>query len=111
MTMSANDGIYLIHGPPGSDSKTTIVNLLSAHFLVNVPGMQPLSEGGRITQKRNCVLICAPSNAAVDDIINHLDATPIPDKDGRPTANVRRSIHPSGYYTDSPLAPRWKLRR
>jgi senataxin len=92
MTMSEQEGIYLIHGPPGSGKTTTIVNLLSAYFHVNVPGMQPLSEGGRTTQKRNSVLICTPSNAAVDEIIKRLDATPIPDKDDRPRTNVRRFV-------------------
>lgn len=91
MTLSENDGLYLIHGPPGSGKTTTIINMLSAYFHCNVPGLQLVSQAGRTLQKRNCVLICTPSNTAVDEIVRRLSRTPILDKDERPRSSVRQS--------------------
>ena len=56
-------GIVLLQGPPGTGKTTTLMGLLSAEFyyLKRV-----------YTEDKQKILICAPSNAAVDHITKRL---------------------------------------
>ncbi len=55
--ISAND-LAIIHGPPGTGKTTTVVELI----------VQTVHQGG-------CVLACAPSNTAVDNLLEKLVAS------------------------------------
>ena len=72
-----NDGFTLIQGPPGSGKTKTIVAIVGAllsdvlvenkAIAINIP--TPIGDGGqdRIVPKK--LLVCAPSNAAVDELV------------------------------------------
>uniref|UniRef100_A0A7S3EAG3 Uncharacterized protein n=1 Tax=Rhodosorus marinus TaxID=101924 RepID=A0A7S3EAG3_9RHOD len=63
---SSSNGFTLLHGPPGTGKTTTVLSLLSVLLADSVGGSQlTLSERG----KKMRVLVCAPSNAAVDEIL------------------------------------------
>ncbi|OSX80970.1 hypothetical protein BU14_0031s0139 [Porphyra umbilicalis] len=73
---SARDGFTLIQGPPGTGKTSTIIALLSALLAdklsgdaanAHIPG-RPLG-GGEARRGAARVLVCAPSNAAVDEIL------------------------------------------
>ena len=64
------EGIVLIQGPPGTGKTTTIVGLINCAVL-----------------KDNKLLICAPSNAAVDEIISRCIGR-LKDKDGKSNLKV-----------------------
>ncbi|XP_053551559.1 probable helicase senataxin [Bombina bombina] len=60
--------ICLIHGPPGTGKSKTIVGLLYRILMEksnNVPNQN-------VKNKRNRVLVCAPSNAAIDDLMKKI---------------------------------------
>ncbi|KAK6441813.1 DEAD-box type RNA helicase [Oleoguttula sp. CCFEE 5521] len=78
----SNDGFSLIQGPPGSGKTKTIVaivgGLLSSSLgsassngttRVAVPGQKPVVDSGGASKK---LMVCAPSNAAVDEIVMRL---------------------------------------
>lgn len=69
-------GFSLIQGPPGTGKTKTIVALV-AKFLSSRPP-QPKAAGGKPPPARAKILICAPSNAAIDEIVRRL-------KDGVPS--------------------------
>uniref|UniRef100_A0A6I8P6J3 Senataxin n=1 Tax=Ornithorhynchus anatinus TaxID=9258 RepID=A0A6I8P6J3_ORNAN len=59
--------ICLIHGPPGTGKSRTIIGLL--HRILNE--VQP-AQNLNAKIKRNRVLVCAPSNAAIDELMKKI---------------------------------------
>ncbi|KAM0687316.1 DEAD-box type RNA helicase [Conglomerata obtusa] len=59
-----NKNVVLIQGPPGTGKTTTIMSLLSAFF-------SDKFNFGRINEKSR-VLICAPSNTAIDEVARRI---------------------------------------
>lgn len=60
--------ICLIHGPPGTGKSRTIVGLL--YRLLTEKGQ--LDENSNAKIKQNRVLVCAPSNGAVDELMKKI---------------------------------------
>ncbi|XP_056668594.1 probable helicase senataxin isoform X2 [Monodelphis domestica] len=63
--------ICLIHGPPGTGKSKTIVGLLY-RILTEKPKRGDSDENLNAKIKRNRVLVCAPSNAAVDELMKKI---------------------------------------
>ncbi|XP_027725091.1 probable helicase senataxin isoform X2 [Vombatus ursinus] len=63
--------ICLIHGPPGTGKSKTIVGLLY-RILTEKPRKGDSDENLNAKIKRNRVLVCAPSNAAVDELMKKI---------------------------------------
>ncbi|XP_060697454.1 probable helicase senataxin isoform X1 [Hemiscyllium ocellatum] len=63
--------ICLIQGPPGTGKSKTIVGLL--HRLLNEEqeNVKP-SDSRNLRSKRTRILVCAPSNAAIDDLMKKI---------------------------------------
>ncbi|XP_032993583.1 probable helicase senataxin [Lacerta agilis] len=59
--------VCLIHGPPGSGKSKTILGLLYCIFIE-----RPGKENSVQSKIKNRVLLCAPSNAAVDDLMKKI---------------------------------------
>ncbi|XP_050175668.1 LOW QUALITY PROTEIN: probable helicase senataxin [Myiozetetes cayanensis] len=57
--------ICLIHGPPGTGKSKTIVGLLSRVLREN-------TRNEKTARKKNRFLVCAPSNAAVDELMKKI---------------------------------------
>ncbi|KAM9326697.1 putative helicase senataxin [Gastrophryne carolinensis] len=62
--------ICLIHGPPGTGKSKTIVGLLY-RILMETQSNIP-DQNFNAKNKRNRVLVCAPSNAALDDLMKKI---------------------------------------
>ncbi|XP_032978255.1 probable helicase senataxin isoform X3 [Rhinolophus ferrumequinum] len=63
--------ICLIHGPPGTGKSKTIVGLLRCLLTENLrKGHSDENSNAKIKQNR--VLVCAPSNAAVDELMKKI---------------------------------------
>ena len=76
-----NDGFTLIQGPPGSGKSSTICALVGAMMSGSLgTGNRTIGvNGGRSTQAplppaRKKILVCAPSNAAVDELVMRFKA-------------------------------------
>ncbi|KAI8589911.1 YLR430Wp-like protein [Geranomyces variabilis] len=67
--LARKSGFTLIQGPPGTGKTKTILGLISAflseRFVIKVPGQAK-------SPKTNRLLCCAPSNAAIDEIVRRL---------------------------------------
>ncbi|KAG9472181.1 hypothetical protein GDO78_021002 [Eleutherodactylus coqui] len=63
--------ICLIHGPPGTGKSKTIVGLLLKILMEKVNSTVP-DQTFNAKNKRNRVLVCAPSNAALDDLMKKI---------------------------------------
>ncbi|XP_006894476.1 PREDICTED: probable helicase senataxin [Elephantulus edwardii] len=63
--------ICLIHGPPGTGKSKTIVGLLY-RLLTENPRKGYSDENSNAKIKQNRVLVCAPSNAAVDELMKKI---------------------------------------
>ncbi|XP_063000882.1 probable helicase senataxin [Elgaria multicarinata webbii] len=63
--------ICLIHGPPGTGKSRTIVGFLY-RILSERSGKENPMQSLNAKIKRNRVLVCAPSNAAVDDLMKKI---------------------------------------
>ncbi|KAJ3217248.1 DEAD-box type RNA helicase [Dinochytrium kinnereticum] len=63
-------GFVLIQGPPGTGKTKTIVGLVGA--LITTLAKSITVPGGKPANKKNRILICAPSNAACDEILRRL---------------------------------------
>ncbi|XP_054440164.1 probable helicase senataxin isoform X2 [Pteronotus mesoamericanus] len=61
--------ICLIHGPPGTGKSKTIVGLL---YRLLTERRGHLDENSNAKIKQNRVLVCAPSNAAVDELMKKI---------------------------------------
>ncbi|KAG4301639.1 hypothetical protein PCK1_002124 [Pneumocystis canis] len=69
--VTKSTGFYLIQGPPGTGKTKTILGMINA-FLSESKSKLTCYE---TTQKNNCsskLLVCAPSNAAIDEIVQRL---------------------------------------
>ncbi|XP_052523433.1 probable helicase senataxin isoform X1 [Tympanuchus pallidicinctus] len=62
--------ICLIHGPPGTGKSKTIVGLLSRVLSENIRNEKTSKKNARMKQNR--FLVCAPSNAAVDELMKKI---------------------------------------
>ncbi|XP_042686600.1 probable helicase senataxin isoform X2 [Centrocercus urophasianus] len=62
--------ICLIHGPPGTGKSKTIVGLLSRVLSENIRNEKTSKKNARVKQNR--FLVCAPSNAAVDELMKKI---------------------------------------
>jgi len=86
LSAKENDGFTLVQGPPGTGKTKTIVAMVGAlltgvlktsHGAVAIsrPGAAPLDAAGRSVQSPSKkLLVCAPSNAAVDELVLRLKA-------------------------------------
>ncbi|KAG8447592.1 hypothetical protein GDO86_014918 [Hymenochirus boettgeri] len=63
--------ICLIHGPPGTGKSKTIVGLLYRILMEKGSSTVPV-QNFNAKNKRNRVLVCAPSNAALDDLMKKI---------------------------------------
>nr|XP_060613123.1 probable helicase senataxin [Anolis sagrei ordinatus] len=63
--------VCLVHGPPGTGKSKAIVGLLH-RILSQKPGKENPVQCLNAKIKRNRVLVCAPSNAAVDDLMKKI---------------------------------------
>ncbi|XP_044162562.1 probable helicase senataxin [Bufo gargarizans] len=63
--------ICLIHGPPGTGKSKTIVGLLF-RMLMEKRNSDVPNQNFNAKNKRNRVLVCAPSNAALDDLMKKI---------------------------------------
>lgn len=79
-----SEGFSLIQGPPGTGKTKTILGIVG-HFLskqikpetiIEVPGVSELKSPGKGLK----VLVCAPSNAAVDELVLRLKSGVLNDK-------------------------------
>ena len=70
-------GFSLIQGPPGSGKTKTILGLIGAiqtnSNLISIPQTSAATESGGNRGRRN-IMVCAPSNAAIDEIARRLMA-------------------------------------
>lgn len=64
-----NKGFSLIQGPPGTGKTKTIISIIGAYFMNN--SMVSQASGSDIALGKK-ILVCAPSNAAVDEIVVRL---------------------------------------
>nr|XP_033816187.1 probable helicase senataxin isoform X2 [Geotrypetes seraphini] len=62
--------ICLIHGPPGTGKSETIVGFLQ-RILIENHGNE-IAQNLNTKNKRNRVLVCAPSNAAIDELMKKI---------------------------------------
>ncbi|EPY51633.1 hypothetical protein SPOG_00059 [Schizosaccharomyces cryophilus OY26] len=72
---SSNDGFTLVQGPPGTGKTKTILGMIGAILTSKGQGLRFAAPGqsNPIQQnQKNRVLICAPSNAAIDEILLRL---------------------------------------
>ncbi|KZV98838.1 hypothetical protein EXIGLDRAFT_763074 [Exidia glandulosa HHB12029] len=70
------DGFMLVQGPPGTGKTSTICGMVGA-FLSNRPKPATVIQVGRVAapgkpQIRKKILICAPSNAGIDEVAKRL---------------------------------------
>ncbi|KAM4663196.1 putative helicase senataxin [Discoglossus pictus] len=63
--------ICLIHGPPGTGKSKAIVGLLYRILMEQTSNNVP-NQNFNVKNKRNRVLVCAPSNAAIDDLMKKI---------------------------------------
>lgn len=76
-----NDGFTLIQGPPGS-GKTKTITALVGSLLTNTLSKVAVSIGNSQPASSRKILVCAPSNAAVDELVMRM-------KDGVKTRHGR----------------------
>ncbi|KAA1114829.1 DEAD-box type RNA helicase [Puccinia graminis f. sp. tritici] len=67
----ATPGFSLIQGPPGTGKTSTIVGLIGA-FIASRPKVGDPAGGGKQPSITRKILLCAPSNAAVDEVAKRL---------------------------------------
>ncbi|KAG5732132.1 hypothetical protein E4T56_gene2153 [Termitomyces sp. T112] len=67
LTSLRSDGFVLIQGPPGTGKTSTICSLIAASLSTKKPQII-LGGRGPAAKAPNKVLLCAPSNAAIDEI-------------------------------------------
>lgn len=74
----SNMGFTLIQGPPGTGKTKTILGMVGAFLsasrtqgtAISIPGQRELNKKDETKKKK--ILLCAPSNAAVDEIVLRL---------------------------------------
>jgi superfamily I DNA and/or RNA helicase len=85
--------IALVQGPPGTGKTSTIIGIVSAllnHAGFGLPNQSTSSAVTNFQQQR--LLICAPSNAAIDEILTRLSLFGIYNHDGQLVNNQLRIV-------------------
>ena len=77
----SGEGFRLIQGPPGTGKTKTVLGVLSALLAQVAPPGSGLSSSTAQENKRH-VLVCAPSNAAVDELALRIYKNGLWDKNG-----------------------------
>ncbi|KAG6830019.1 hypothetical protein H0H92_002547 [Tricholoma furcatifolium] len=67
-----SNGFVLIQGPPGTGKTSTICSLIAASLSAKKPQIVLGARDGPSTQAPTKILLCAPSNAAIDEIASRL---------------------------------------
>ncbi|KAG6816805.1 hypothetical protein H0H87_002774 [Tephrocybe sp. NHM501043] len=74
MSSLRSDGFVLIQGPPGTGKTSTICSLIAAS-LAKKPQVIFGGRGGSTSKAPTKILLCAPSNAAIDEIAARLHSS------------------------------------
>jgi senataxin len=74
--IGTKSGFVLIQGPPGTGKTKTILGIIGAlqniGNLISVPTTYAGTNGSNSVSRRKNLLVCAPSNAAVDEIARRI---------------------------------------
>jgi senataxin len=69
--LQRQSGVALIQGPPGTGKTRMIIGLLSALLSTSSNYVNPLTAERTLSSKQR-VLVCAPSNAAIDELTRRI---------------------------------------
>jgi len=81
MALSSDQGIFLIQGPPGTGKTATLQLLLGAHFAAHPRKRTPLMQDDG--PNTHAILLCASTNAAVDEMLRRVSKMGIYTKTGK----------------------------
>ncbi|PWN45746.1 hypothetical protein IE81DRAFT_320047 [Ceraceosorus guamensis] len=82
-SLQADRGISLIQGPPGTGKTKTICSLIARFMATRKNAPTPIHAGRQgVKEPRKKILLCAPSNAAIDEVARRAKL-PMTDKHGK----------------------------
>lgn len=100
-SVSQNSGFILIQGPPGTGKTKTILGIAGAHLSARGTAISfPGQSNNRQQFNRKKILVCAPSNAAVDEICRRVTQGILNPKGVMYSPNVLRIGNESGISQD-----------